>query len=33
MTTVFSADGRALYGDTFRFLAGEPLDWNKVDGA
>ena len=33
MTTVFSEDGRALYGDTFRFLAGEPLDWNKVDGA
>jgi hypothetical protein len=27
---VFSAEGRRKYGDTFRQLAGEPIDWTKV---
>jgi len=32
LTKVFSEEGKAMYGDTFRYLAGEPLDWTKVDG-
>jgi len=27
---VFSPEGQALYGNTFRFLVGEPLDWNQL---
>ncbi len=27
LTHVFSPEGRALYGETFSYLAGEPLDW------
>ena len=32
LTKVFSEEGKVMYGDTFRYLAGEPLDWTKVDG-
>ena len=28
---VFSAEGRRKYGDTFRQLVGEPIDWAKVN--
>jgi hypothetical protein len=28
---VFSAEGRRKYGDTFRQLVGEPIDWTKVN--
>jgi hypothetical protein len=28
---VFSAEGRKKYGDTFRQLAGEPIDWSKTN--
>ncbi len=27
---VLSPEGQVLYGQTFRYLAGEPLDWNAV---
>ncbi len=26
---VFNAEGRRLYGDTFRYLVGEPINWKK----
>lgn len=28
---VFSAEGRKRYGDTFRQLVGEPIDWTKAN--
>jgi hypothetical protein len=28
---VFSAEGRKKYGDTFRSLVGEPIDWTKAN--
>jgi len=29
---VFNAEGRRLYGDTFRYLVGEPINWKKKYG-
>jgi len=29
MARVFSDEGQAQFGDTFRYLAGEPLDWSR----
>jgi hypothetical protein len=29
ISKVFSAEGRKKYGDTFKQLAGEPIDWSK----
>jgi hypothetical protein len=29
---VFNAEGRKLYGDTFRYLVGEPINWKKKCG-
>jgi hypothetical protein len=31
LKNVFDADGLALYGQTFGFLSGEPLDWSKIN--
>lgn len=31
MSEVLSDEGLALYGDTFRYLTGEPVDWKKVE--
>ena len=29
---VFNTEGRKLYGDTFRYLVGEPINWKKKCG-
>jgi hypothetical protein len=31
ISKVFSAEGRKKYGDTFRQLVGEPIDWSKAN--
>jgi hypothetical protein len=31
ISKVFSAEGRKKYGDTFRYLTGEPIDWSKTN--
>lgn len=31
MAQVLSPEGRARYESTFRYLAGEPLDWSKIE--
>jgi len=30
MARVFSDEGQAQFGNTFRYLAGEPLDWSRI---
>lgn len=30
MREVLSPEGQAKYGETFRYLTGEPLDWSKI---
>lgn len=31
LTQVFSKEGKKKYGNTFRYLVGEPLDWTKMN--
>jgi len=31
LSQVFSKEGKKKYGNTFRYLAGEPLDWTKMN--
>jgi capsule polysaccharide export protein KpsC/LpsZ len=31
ISQVFSKEGKKKYGNTFRYLVGEPLDWTKVN--
>jgi hypothetical protein len=31
MEKVFNVEGRKKYGDTFRELVGEPIDWMKAN--
>ncbi len=31
-SAVLSPEGKEQWGDTFRFLAGEPIDWKSIEG-
>jgi hypothetical protein len=31
LDTVFSADGRKRYENSFKYLAGQPIDWGKLN--
>jgi hypothetical protein len=30
LSSVLSSEGKEHWGDTFRYLVGEPIDWNKI---
>ena len=32
LKSVLNDEGLSLYGNTFRYLSGEPIDWNLVSG-